>query len=149
MWFLESIRMRQSCSLKYSYKLVLQFLLLGMLTYNGHLQLHTLSICTFKKVSFSNLLMNDFLDYSKGSEKILNFQTVNIYTFKNYTFESVVVSAHINITFQNQQMTWTDRLAGSRNGRRVLTTDNFFNCVSFLCCSVQSEWRFISFVWSS
>ena len=45
-------------------------------------------------MSFSNLLMNDFLDHSKGSEKNLDFYTFNFYTFKNYTFESVVVSAH-------------------------------------------------------
>ena len=46
------------------------------------------------KVSFSNLLTNDFLDHPKASEKFFYFYTFDFYTFKNYTFESVVVSAH-------------------------------------------------------
>ena len=54
----------------------------------------TLSISTLlknalSKVSFSNLLTNDFLDHPKASENFFYF-----YTFKNCTFESVVVSAH-------------------------------------------------------
>ena len=44
---------------------------------------------TLSKVSFSNLLTNDFLDHPKASENLFYF-----YTFENYTFESVVVSAH-------------------------------------------------------
>ena len=48
---------------------------------------------TLSKVSFSNLLTNDFLDHPKAS-KIFYFYTFGFYTFKNYTFESVVVSAH-------------------------------------------------------
>ena len=43
-------------------------------------------------MSFSNLLTNDFLDHSKASEDF--FYTFDFYTCKNYTFESVAVSAH-------------------------------------------------------
>ena len=48
------------------------------------LSISTLLKNTLSKVSFSNLLTNDFLDHPKASEK------KNIFTL----FESVVVSAH-------------------------------------------------------
>ena len=59
----------------------------------------TLSISTLSKVSFSNLLTNDFLDHPKTSEDFFYFYTFDFYTFKNYTFESVVVSKVGSVTF--------------------------------------------------
>ena len=56
------------------------------------LSISTLLKNTLSKVSFSNLLTNNFLDHPKASEDF--FYTFGVYTFKNYTFESVVVSAH-------------------------------------------------------
>ena len=56
------------------------------------LSISTLLKNTLSKVSFSNLLTNDFLDHPKASENF--FYTFDFYTFENYTFESVVVSAH-------------------------------------------------------
>ena len=44
---------------------------------------------TLSKVSFSNLPTNDFFNHPRTSEDFFCF-----YTFKHYTFESVVVSAH-------------------------------------------------------
>ena len=58
------------------------------------LSISTLLKNTLSKVSFSNLLTNDFLDHPKASENFFYFYTFDFYTFKNYTFESVVVSAH-------------------------------------------------------
>ena len=49
---------------------------------------------TLSKVPFSNLLTNNFLDHPKASEDFFYFYTFGLYAFKNYTFESVVVSAH-------------------------------------------------------
>ena len=75
-------------------------------------------------------------------------------TFQNeFVFCSTSVKVHqhnqnIIITFLYHVGDDLDQQIGCRNGRRrVLTTDSFFNCVSFLSCViVQSKWRFISFV---
>ena len=56
---------------------------------------HTLSRITLSKVSFSDLLGNDFLDHPDTFEQIFDFYTFDIYTFKNHTFESVWVSARL------------------------------------------------------
>ena len=58
---------------------------------------------------FSNLLTNDFLDHPKASEKKFYF-----YTFKKYTFESVVVSAHTHdgryqIKMEKNYKFWTEQ----------------------------------------
>ena len=79
------------------------------------LSIYTLLKNALSKVSFSNLLTNDFLDHPKASENFFYFYTFDVYTFENYTFESVVVRAHtlpykleqhnpiesLNITFDN------------------------------------------------
>ena len=54
----------------------------------------TLSRITLSKVSFSDLLENEFLDHSDTFEQIFDF-----YTFKNHTYESVGVSAHCKMYF--------------------------------------------------
>ena len=46
---------------------------------------------TLSKVSFSDLLGNDFLDHSDNFEQTFDFYTFDLYTFKNHTFESVRV----------------------------------------------------------
>ena len=45
------------------------------------------------KVSFLDLLENDFLDQSNTFEQPFDFETFDFYTFKNHTFESVIVKA--------------------------------------------------------
>ena len=54
----------------------------------------TLLILTHSKVSFSDILRNDYLDYFDTFGENFDFDTFKNDTFKNDTFESVIVDRH-------------------------------------------------------
>ena len=52
---------------------------------------------TLSKVSFSDILGNDWWDHFVTFRENFDFYTFGFYTFKNDTFESVRVDAHAQL----------------------------------------------------